>query len=432
MTIVDEAPATGSVTENTEEAGGWLLLATICLAPLVAFLLAVALSPFFPVVAAELGTTVALLGQVTAVSMLGAAALGLLVGPLADHYGHRRLLLLGLLAVVVSALGTALAPTFALLLLAALAGAVSRAIVQPVSLAVAGERFRGAARRRAISWAVAATAGAAIVGTPAMTSIGAAFGWRAAFVVLGMAALTVAALALRALPLDAAPARRVPRLGAVRSASGSPRLGDVLAAYAPLLHHSPTLGLVGSSLLRSAAAWGWFTYYGAYLVEHHHLSLQRAGLAYTGVGLGFFAGSLVANGPIRHVPPRPLLVAISTLLGLLIAGATLLPVGALVEVAAISASAMMMGLGNVVATMLLTTESPAGRATTMTLHQSAFSVGSAAGSAVGGLLLALSGYHAIAVSVPVFCCAAALLVWLSRPRALVAVPAPVAPPAAGG
>src|SRR5439155_16359884 len=128
------------------------------------------------------------------------------------------------------------------------------------SRAVDGKRFRGAARRRAISWAVAATAGAPIVGTPAMTSIGAAFGWRAAFAVLGLAALAVAALALRALPLDEAPARRVPRLGAVRSASGSPRLGDVLAAYAPLLHHSPTLGLVGSSLLRSAAAWGWFTY----------------------------------------------------------------------------------------------------------------------------------------------------------------------------
>ena len=127
-----------------------------------------------------------------------------------------------------------------------------------------------------------------------------------------------------------------------------------------------------------------------------------------------------------------MLVAISTLLGILIAGPILLPVGALVGVAAISAGATMMGLGNVVATMLLTTESPAGRATTMTLHQSAFSVGSAAGSAVGGLLLALSGYHAIAASVPVFCCAAALLVWLSRPRVVVAVPAPVAPPAASG
>jgi predicted MFS family arabinose efflux permease len=210
MAIVGEAPATGSVTESTEAAGGRLLLATICLAPLVTSLLAVALSPFFPDIAAELGTTVALLGQVTAASMLGAAALGLLVGPLADHYGHRRLLLLGLLAVVASALGTALAPTFALLLVAALVGAVSRAIVQPVSLAVAGERFRGAARRRAISWAVAATAGAPIVGTPAMTSIGAAFGWRAAFVVLGVASLAIAALALRALPLYVAPARGAP------------------------------------------------------------------------------------------------------------------------------------------------------------------------------------------------------------------------------
>src|SRR5215218_10067240 len=101
-------------------AGGPLVLAVICLAPLVGFLLATALSPFLPVIAADLRTSVALLGQITAASMLVAAALSLVVGPLADHSGHRRLLLAGTLAVVVSALGTALARTAAILLLVTL------------------------------------------------------------------------------------------------------------------------------------------------------------------------------------------------------------------------------------------------------------------------------------------------------------------------
>lgn len=77
-----------------------------------------------------------------------------------------------------------------------------------------------------------------------------------------------------------------------------------------------------------------------------------------------------------------------------------------------SIGAGMMGVGNVTVTLLLVQESPAGRATAMTLNQAAFSVG----SAVGGLLLALGGYSAIVVSVPLFCGSAALLIWLLRPR----------------
>lgn len=153
-------------------AGGPVLLAVICLAPLVGLLLATALSPFLPTIAADLGVTVALLGQIPAASMLVAAALSLVVGPLADHFGYRRLLLAGTLAVVISAFGTALAPTFLILLLVTLIAAVSRAIIQPVALAVAGSHFTGPTQRRAISLVVAAAAGAPIVGVPGLTAIG--------------------------------------------------------------------------------------------------------------------------------------------------------------------------------------------------------------------------------------------------------------------
>jgi predicted MFS family arabinose efflux permease len=201
-----------------DRVGGPSLLAAICLAPLVGFLLATALSPFFPLIAADLRVSVALLGQIPAAAMLLAAALSLVVGPLADHAGHRRLLLAGTLAVAVSAAGTALAPTFAILLLVTLLAAVSRAIIQPVALAITGTHFRGAAQRRAISLVVAAAAGAPIVGVPALTALGAAFGWRAAFGALALVALVVAALGLRAIPRDAALGGGAPSWRAVLAA----------------------------------------------------------------------------------------------------------------------------------------------------------------------------------------------------------------------
>jgi len=86
----------------------------------------IAWNPFLPFIAAEIGVTVALLGQVPALMMLLATSLGLVIGPLADHYGYRRTLLVCLLAVVTSSLVTGLAATLPLLILAALVGAVGR------------------------------------------------------------------------------------------------------------------------------------------------------------------------------------------------------------------------------------------------------------------------------------------------------------------
>ena len=388
-----------------------LVLLAICLASLVGFLIGVALSPFFPVIAADLRTTVALLGQVPAISMLAAGALGLASGPLADHYGYRRLLLVGSLAVVVSALGTALAPTVAVLLAAALCGAVSRAIVQPVSLAIAGTHFDGAARRRAVSWVVASVAGAGIVGVPALTSSAAAFGWRAAFLALAALALVIALLASWAAPPDRLPDRD--RL----------RVRAVVASYAPLLRHPPTLGLLGAALLRNAGIWCVMTYLSAYLVERHGLGLQAVGWAYTGLGLGFFVGSLVVGGKIGRLPLRPVLIATTVAQAVSITGPFLLPVGLVAALAVLGLGTLLAGVSTVAGALLLAGESPAGQATTMTLNQAGFSVGIAAGSAAGGLLLALGGYPALAIGGLGFSVSGALLVWLVRPRAiLVAAP----------
>jgi MFS family permease len=99
-------------------AGG--LVATLTLATFVNHLNVIAWNPFLPFIAAEIGVTVALLGQVPALMMLLATCLGLVIGPLADHYGYRRTVLIGLLAVVTSSLATGLAATLPILVSAVL------------------------------------------------------------------------------------------------------------------------------------------------------------------------------------------------------------------------------------------------------------------------------------------------------------------------
>jgi predicted MFS family arabinose efflux permease len=51
--------------------------------------------------------------------------------------------------------------------------------------------------------------------------------------------------------------------------------------------------------------------------------------------------------------------------------------------------------GRVAVAALLTANSPAGLGTTMTLHDSLFNLGAAAGGAIGRLLLALARYSAL-------------------------------------
>jgi predicted MFS family arabinose efflux permease len=84
-------------------------------------------------------------------------------------------------------------------------------------------------------------------------------------------------------------------------------------------------------------------------------------------------------------------------------------------------------VGLVATSTLLTEETPAGQATTMVLNRSAMSLGTALGSAAGGLLLAASGYGALGLSALLWCGASAGLVWWTRspaPLRPLAAPAP--------
>ena len=166
------------------------LVATLTLATFVNHLNVIAWNPFLPFIAAEFGVTVALLGQVPALMMLLATSLGPVIGPLADHYGYRRTLLICLLAVVTSSLATGLAATLPLLVLAALVGAVGRAAIMPVAQAIVTSAFvDDTARRRAVSRTQSGGALAATVGIPLLTASAAVLQWRGAFVVLSGLAL---------------------------------------------------------------------------------------------------------------------------------------------------------------------------------------------------------------------------------------------------
>ncbi|HUG15085.1 MAG TPA: MFS transporter [Thermomicrobiales bacterium] len=395
---------------TTEAHGGeaaavcpWIVPA-LSLASFVTMLNAMALGPFLPVIARDLGTSVSLLGQIPALSMLLAALLGLAIGPLADRIGHRRALLGSLVAAIVSSLGIGLAPGYTLLLAAALVGAAGRAITQPLAVVIASSHFHGDRQRRAISWVMAGVTGAVIAGIPVLTITADFLGWRSAFA--GLALITFASLLLAERYVSPDDHRKTERLSA----------REILSAYRPLMRHRPSLGLIGSTLLGAAAVWSMATYLGAFYNDRHGFTIQQIGWVYLVVGGALLLGNLAVGGRLGTLPLRPLAIACRVVTALAIGGLFILPLPALAGIALLVAQGASTGVASIAITLMLTRESPARRATTLTLNTAVLSLGTALGSALGGLLLALGGYGLVGMFAMAFAISSAIMIRASTAR----------------
>jgi predicted MFS family arabinose efflux permease len=392
------------------EAPSTWLVPTLTLASAVNILSARAMPVFLPVIAADLGTSVALVGQVPAAMLLLAGLLALVAGPLADHYGYRATLAIGLLTIVAANVGTGLAPTFAVLLAVALIGSVARAAVMPTAQSVAVVRIVDeGARRRAVSWVTAGMSGAAILGVPLLTTIAALSSWRVSFVALGALAL---ATTLLLWPVLGPTEHRTP---------GRVSVGGLLAAYKPIRRHPPTVTVILSTLVANVGNWAAFTYITAFVMERHAFDIEAAGWYWLVLGVLSLISILLMGGRLgAHA--GPLLVATRIATALTVGAALSLAMSTVPALVLLGISVFMAGAADIATTLVLTLLSPAGRATTLTLNSAANCIGTSLGSALGGLMLVLGSYEAVGICALAWLLAAAGLVWWSSRRE---IPAPV-------
>jgi DHA1 family inner membrane transport protein len=383
----------------------WRLLVPLSLTSFIGLLNGFALGPFLPAISDDIGTSVPVLGQIATATFLMTAFGGLLVGPLADHLGHRRMILAGLVATIASAGGTALAPEFISLLVTRMIGGIGGSIASGVPLAVAGAHFTGDARRRALSIITATVAAGAVVGAPLLTSIGAFLSWRAAFGFVAVVAVPALIGFSLSFPRDGGPS------GAER-----PSFSGLLRAYTPLIEDRAMVLLFSAALLQAIAWTGPFTYLGAFFEEQHGFSTHEIGYGYMATGAGFFIGSLLGGGRLRGIP----LVVVFTLstisIGVLWASILTAGVGPYLTIGMLAALTLVGGIGRVAFTTLLANLSPAGSATTMVLNSSTITLGAALGSLLGGALIGFGGFQLLGAGLPLFAFSAALMLVFTRRR----------------
>lgn len=369
-------------------------------APFVGILIFAAPPLFFPAMADDLGVSVPVLGQVVTAMLLLSAALALAIGSLVERYGYRRLQTIGTLSAAGCLLGYGLAPAAVALIVPALLGGLTAATLPGLTIAMAAANFTGAEQRRAIGVITASTAGSAVVGVPLLAAIGALAGWRVALLVAGFCALAIALLLPGSLPRD----RKLSKTAA--------RPRTILAAYHPLLRHRPIRRLLLANALRSVCWTGMTTYFGALLTEELGLGTGVIGLAYLLAGSGYIAGSLLTPRLLGRLPLRPFLPAMLSALALLIGVVTSGALGGLGTVAVQPLLTVVSAAGVVGLTTALTViAAPARLGAAMSLNVALANLGAAGGGLLGGLVVAVGGYHTLAlVLTPIGLLAAFLMI----------------------
>ena len=140
----------------------WTLAACV-LASSLSFVEGSVLNVALPAIRESYGAGAADVQWVINAYLLPLSALLLLGGALGDHYGRRRLLLIGTGLFAVTSLVCALAPSLTVLLAARAAQGVGAALLLPNSLALLNAAYQGEKRGRAVGiWAAAGAASAAV------------------------------------------------------------------------------------------------------------------------------------------------------------------------------------------------------------------------------------------------------------------------------
>jgi predicted MFS family arabinose efflux permease len=389
-----------SEQSSSETVGSWRVVPVLALATFITTTNGASLGTFIPQLSADFGVSTPLLGQIVTGVFIVSAVVSLFSGPIADYYGKRRIIQAGMLILAFSAAGTALAPSYGWFLAIRLFSALSGGFIVGNTLALIGTLFAGDQRRSALSWVTAGTASAPIVGVPLLALIASLGSWRTSYAVVSVMSLLIFGVIQVMVSDDTV--ERDARFGG----------RDFLQSYRPLLQSKTMMRIYLASALRAASWVGLLTYLGAFLEHRLDLSVREIGWAYMLGGLGYFAGTKLAGSDLVGANLR-LIYAVSTpVMGVLLGLAFMLPTGGLQIAVSLTIAAAASGIGWVTLVTLMSSETPAGQASTMSLNAVLFAAGSALGGLAGGGLLALGGFAALGAGLLIFSCASGLLIWL--------------------
>ena len=171
-------------------------LLIIALIVFVTSLFTRSVDPVVPLIADGLTVQIGTAALLSTAFALPYAVIQPVFGALADMMSKTKLMSICLVILVLSALVSATAPDFTVLMLSRVAAGLASGGIFPTSLATVGDRIPVAQRQVAISRLLAATMTGNLLGASLAGVVGDLAGWRAVFVVVGMLGLIAMVTAL--------------------------------------------------------------------------------------------------------------------------------------------------------------------------------------------------------------------------------------------
>jgi len=344
------------------------------------------------------GVSEGVMGQVNTLYSIVAVVFALLMGILSLRFRHKLLLLTGLLFISISALGCLVAPNFILMIVSYSLSGLGWAMVSPMCVTFIGEYFSLEKRAGAIGWIIAGGALSYAIGAPIIALTASLGGWR--FAIIGFVIpVLIGSLLLASVGLPSiSHSRRQP------TSNGKTYLRSFKAV---LSGRSAIACLIGDAL-RSASFIAILIYGISFFRKRFLVSIDFASILLLGAALCCTLGSLVSGPVVNRFGRKTSTVLTAFLAGILVITYTCVP-SLWLSLALNLVDSWFFGMVTSAANALTLEQIPEFRGTMMSVDTAALNLGSAFGTAFGGLALLSFDYEGLGIVLGVMGVAAAVV-----------------------
>jgi len=236
--------------------------------------------PFAPVLSRGLGVPLTAITSLIAVNW-ATSLLGIFAGPIADRFGYRRMMIIGMAMLALGMFAGGFFPLYGVMLIALFLAGLGKSIFDPAVQAYISERVPYRRRGMAIGLMEISWAGSTLLGIPLIALLIDSVGWRSPFFAMGCIGL-LGALAVTLFFTD--------------NLQGTPK-STPAQSYTKMLQilakDKSALGAMAYVFFFSAAVDNLFVVYGAWLEKEFDVGIVVLGLGTSVIGIAELVGEVM-------------------------------------------------------------------------------------------------------------------------------------------
>ena len=233
--------------------------------------------PFAPVLSRGLAVPLTAVTSLIAVNQ-ATAILGVGLGPFADRFGYRRMLISGMAMLAFGMLVAGLWPSYYMVMAALFLAGLGKCVFDPAIQAYISRKVDYKRRGMAIGFLETSWAGSTLIGIPIVAILISQMDWKAPFYMLGGLGLMGLMAIIIVFPKNSRPKIAIPETSAV------------WRAWPQLVKNPSALGALGYAFLISVANDNLFVVYGAWLEQSFQVSIIVLGIGTAVIGVAELCG----------------------------------------------------------------------------------------------------------------------------------------------